>query len=67
MQRTIGDATGIVWKYLKTHGPTSATKLAIECELDNRLVQRALGWLARENKLVLIQKGRSELIDLKES
>ncbi len=67
MQSTIGDAAGKVWKYLKKNGPTSTTKLATECELDNKLVQRAIGWLTREDKLVTIQKGRSEMIDLKES
>lgn len=67
MQRTIGDAAGKIWKYLKTNGQTSTTKLAIECELDNKMVQRAIGWLAREDKLTSIQKGRSEFISLKES
>lgn len=67
MQRTIGDAAGKIWKYLETNGQTSTTKLAIECELDIKLVQRAIGWLAREDKLTSIQKGRSEFISLKES
>jgi hypothetical protein len=31
------------------------------------MVQRAIGWLAREDKLISVQKGRSEIISLKES
>ena len=67
MQKTIGDAAGKIWKYLEKNGATSTTKLALECELDIKLVQRAIGWLAREDKLISTMKSRSEMISLKES
>ncbi|MCL5974884.1 MAG: winged helix-turn-helix domain-containing protein [Gammaproteobacteria bacterium] len=67
MEQIIGDAAGKIWKYLQNNGATSTTKLASACELDIKLVQRAIGWLAREDKLMSIQKGRIEVIDLKES
>lgn len=67
MEQIIGDAAGKIWKYLQLNGATSTTKLGAACELDSKLVQRALGWLAREDKLVSIQKGRTEFIDLKQS
>ncbi|AUZ83856.1 winged helix-turn-helix domain-containing protein [Methylophaga nitratireducenticrescens] len=66
MQQTIGDAAGEIWKYLKKNGATSSSKLAKECGLDNKSLQRAIGWLSREDNLSLTQKGRSEIIDLKE-
>ncbi len=66
MQQTIGDAAGKIWKYLKLNGATSTAKLATECELDSKLQQRAIGWLAREDNVVSLQKGRSEIISLKE-
>jgi|TARA_R100000935_G_scaffold19067_4_gene36700 predicted transcriptional regulator len=67
MQQTIGDAAGKIWQYLQKNGATSITKLATECGLDIKVVQRAIGWLAREDKLISVQKGRSEIISLKES
>ncbi|HAO24072.1 MULTISPECIES: winged helix-turn-helix domain-containing protein [unclassified Methylophaga] len=66
MQQIIGDAAGEIWKYLKKNGATSTSKLAAECALDSKSFQRAVGWLCREDKLSLTQKGRSEIIDLKE-
>ncbi len=65
MQKIIGDAAGKVWEYLEKNGPTSTTKLAVECGLDIKVVQRAIGWLAREDKLISTMKSRSEMISLK--
>jgi hypothetical protein len=61
----IGNAAGIVWKYLDANGETSVAKLAKETKLDTKLVQRALGWLASEDKLTFIVNGRTELFSLK--
>lgn len=65
MSDSIGTAAGIVWKYLDTHGAASVTKLTKETVLDAKVVQRAIGWLASENKLNIEMKGRTETISLK--
>lgn len=65
MLDVIGNAAGIVWKYLDANGESSVTKLAKETELDTKLVQRALGWLASEGKLTFVLNGRTELVSLK--
>ncbi len=65
MSNTIGDAAGALWELLDKQGACTATKLAKESKLDTKTVQRALGWLAKEDKLSFETQGRSELISLK--
>ena len=62
---TIGAAAGVVWTYLEVNGASSATKIAKETDLDAKSVQRAIGWLAKEDKLSFETKGRTETISLK--
>jgi len=63
----IGSAAGKIWQYLSDNGPVSATKLATDTGLDRNDVQRAIGWLAREEKIEFVMKGRVETIALKSS
>jgi len=65
MANSIGSAAGAVWTYLEKNGASSATKIAKETKLDAKNVQRALGWLAKEGKLSIVMKGRTETISLK--
>jgi predicted HTH transcriptional regulator len=61
----IGDAAGKIWRYLDKNGTTSVTKLATETELSKNDLQRAIGWLAKEDKLNIEIKGRVETLSLK--
>jgi hypothetical protein len=61
----IGGAAGELWQYLNTQGASSATKITKETSLDSKSIQRAIGWLAKEGKLEIIEKGRTELLALK--
>ena len=65
MAESIGSAAGVVWKYLDANGESSVAKVTKGTELDAKVVQRALGWLACENKLNFEMKGRTETISLK--
>ncbi len=65
MLSVIGDAAGKVWTYLDENGPTSVTKVATETGLNKTDIQRAIGWLAKEDKLSAELKGRTETISLK--
>ena len=65
MSEVVGSAAGTLWDYLSEYGPVSVSKLTKETELDTKLVQRALGWLAREDKISFEMKGRTELVTLK--
>ncbi len=65
MNDEIGDAAGIIWSYLKNNDKATVTKLASETNLKANEVQRAIGWLAREEKIVFEREGRSEYFSLK--
>lgn len=61
----IGAAAGKVWKFLDKHGASSITKVVTETGLSKNDAQRAIGWLAKEDKLVIEMKGRTETLSLK--
>jgi len=65
MNDLIGVAAGKIWEYLAQNGAASATKIARETALDSKVLQRAIGWLAKEDKLSFETKGRNELISLR--
>jgi hypothetical protein len=62
----IGEAAGVVWKYLSSHGPTSLTVLAHGVGIPRDLLLQALGWLARENKIDIADKGRGKIVSLRQ-
>ncbi|MCF7987128.1 MAG: winged helix-turn-helix domain-containing protein [Methylovulum sp.] len=65
LNTTIGDAAGKVWEYLDKNGPSSVTKIATDTEISKNDMQRAIGWLAKEDKLEVEVKGRTETLWLK--
>lgn len=62
----IGVAAGTVWQYLNENGPASAAKLAEGTGLGKNELQRALGWLAREEKLTIETRCRTEYFSLRQ-
>jgi predicted RNA-binding protein (virulence factor B family) len=65
MLELIGDAAGKVWEYLDKNGPSSVSKISTETGVSKNDMQRAIGWLAKEGKLNVEMKGRTETISLK--
>jgi hypothetical protein len=61
----IGVAAGKIWTYLDNNGSSSVAKITTETGLGKNDVQRAIGWLAKEDKLVIELKGRVETLSLK--
>ncbi|GAB4254601.1 MAG: hypothetical protein Kow0065_01800 [Methylomicrobium sp.] len=62
---TIGQAAGKIWQYLNDNGSASVTKITNETGLNKNDVQRAIGWLAREEKISIeLKNGRTETISL---
>jgi DNA-binding transcriptional ArsR family regulator len=55
-----------VWKALSETGQASATKLSEATGLDRNEIQRAIGWLAREDKIRVERKGKNEFFSLAE-
>ena len=65
MTDSIGKNAGILWEYLYKNGPTAVSKVSKETTLDTKSLQRAIGWLAKEDKVHSEMKGRTEIISLK--
>ncbi len=65
MSTTIGDAAGIIWNYLDKNGPSSVNKVTTETGINRNDVQRAIGWLSKEDKLFIEMIGRTETLSLK--
>lgn len=65
METKIGEAAGTVWRYLDAHGSTTLSGLRQGTELPDRLLHMALGWLAREGKLELVEDRRGLRIALR--
>lgn len=64
MSNSIGDAAGIIWTFLNENGPASVTKITTATALGKNDVQRALGWLAREEKIRIELNVRTEIVSL---
>jgi len=61
----IGETAGNVWRALEAKGPQSLAALKKQVKAPGDLVLMAVGWLAREEKLALEQKGRIQLLRIK--
>ncbi len=55
----IGTAAGVVWRFLDQSGPASASRIKKELPLSPGMVERAIGWLAREHKIEESAQGRT--------
>ncbi len=66
MTQSIGDTAGKVWEFLNEKGETKLSQLKRGVKADSNLVLQAIGWLAREDKLLIQKKGRYITYALKE-
>ena len=64
MSKSIGTDAGKIWNFLTKNGPASSTKIATVTGLNKSETQRAIGWLACEQKLAFETNGRTETISL---
>jgi hypothetical protein len=63
----IGVAAGKIWTYLSQKGRASPSQLVRATGMPRDLVQRAIGWLAREDKLDFEKGKQGERVGLRES
>jgi len=66
MDQSIGDTAGKVWKLLNEKGEANLNQLKKGVKADPNLVLQAIGWLAREDKLLIKKKDRFIMYALKE-
>jgi len=61
----IGETAGLVWNTLTAKGPLTLSALKKHVKAPGDSVLMAIGWLAREDKLALQQKGGVQILCLK--
>ena len=62
----VGETAGQVWKLLASEGPQSAAQLKKKLTAKGELLSMALGWLAREDKIELLDEKKTLLVQLKQ-
>ena len=65
VESLFGTKAGIVWKALNQNGASNLANLVKTTSLSREEIYGALGWLGRENKLVMEQKGRAMVFSLR--
>lgn len=66
MNEKIGSSAGAVWQFLSgAVEPSSVIKIKTGLSLSNSEVFLALGWLARENKIVMEAKDNTIFVSIK--
>ncbi|MDH4265792.1 MAG: winged helix-turn-helix domain-containing protein [Deltaproteobacteria bacterium] len=62
----IGEIAGTVWMFLKQNGESNLNQLKKGIKADPNLILQAIGWLAREDKILIEKKGRFVTYALKD-
>lgn len=65
MSEEIGTMAGAIWHALEANGAMTVAKLKRELKAGSPLFDWAIGWLAREDKIMLTAEKRSIRISLK--
>jgi winged helix-turn-helix protein DUF2582 len=55
LKNTVGETAGKIWQALSNDGPQTVTQLKKKVNGSSEVVNLALGWLAREDKVDLAQ------------
>ena len=64
-EEKIGFAAGEIYNYLNKNGTTTFAKMKKELDLKGNFADLGLGWLARENKVEISQKGPAVKVSLR--
>ncbi len=64
-EEKIGFAAGEIYNYLNENGTTTFAKMKKELDLKGNFADLGLGWLARENKVEISQKGPAVKVSLR--
>jgi hypothetical protein len=67
VESIFGTKAGIVWKALNQNGPSNIGDLVKSTSLSREEINGALGWLGREDKILVEQKGRAMIFSLRET
>ena len=64
MIKDIGEAAGEIFRYLEKNGPQLVDEVRMKLFQDDDLLNRAIGWLAREAKIVITLEDGREVISI---
>jgi hypothetical protein len=67
LQIEIGITAGLIWSALNAKGELSLARLQNVVGCETPVLDWAIGWLPREDKIVIIREGRTFLVGLKET
>jgi hypothetical protein len=67
MEQKIGTVAGAVWEALSGNGGLTLPKLKKAVNCKTPLLDWAIGWLAREDKILIKPEGKSFLVQLKDA
>lgn len=65
MNYEIGEFAGVLWQLLHEKGALTPAQIKKEAKVSDFLVHTAIGWLAREDKLIFSQSGKTVKLELK--
>ena len=65
LEEQIGFSAGEIYNYLSENGVTSFSKMKKDLDLKGNFADLGLGWLARENKVEIHQKGPAVKVSLR--
>jgi len=65
MSEEIGTMAGAIWHALEGNGEVTLAKLKKELKAGSPLFDWAIGWLAREDKIILTTEKRTTRVGLK--
>ena len=65
LQEQIGFSAGQIYDYLNNNGESTFSKMKKELDLKGNFADLGLGWLARENKVEISQKGPAVKVSLR--
>lgn len=61
-KQTIGENAGQIWQLLKEKGEMQVAELLNISKIEESDFNRALGWLAREDKIAFYQKNKKYMV-----
>jgi hypothetical protein len=67
VESIFGTKAGIVWKALNQNGPSNIGDLVKTTSMNREEINGALGWLGREDKILVEKKGRAIVFSLRET
>jgi hypothetical protein len=67
VESIFGTKAGVVWRALNQNGPSNISDLVKSTSMSREEVYGALGWLGREGKITVEQKGRAMIFFLHEA